>query len=237
MFNHKEDIQVTKKDQVRVVEDLIESSRLSGSFYLMLILSTGVVTLGLILNNSAIIIGGMLITPLLTPILTLSLGVVIADKNLVWRSSKIILRSIGITVGISVVIAFLFPITELKLEIASRLVSNIPYLLVAFLAGLAATFAWSRKNLSAMLPGVAIAVSIMPPLSVIGIGIGNFNLEIIRGSILTFILNLFGIIVGSIIIFSVLCFHKVRRETVKAVKKEIKEEEKIKKEIKEKNSN
>lgn len=217
-------LQVSKKTQIQVVEELIESSRLTGDFYLMLILSAVVVTLGLMLNNSAIIIGGMLITPLLTPVLTLALGIVIADGRLIWRSVKIILKSLGIIIGVALIISLLFPVEDYNLEIESRLINSIPYFLVAFTAGLAATFAWARKNLYAMLPGVAIAVSLLPPLSVFGIGISKLSGEIIRDSLVTFLLNLFGIILGSVIIFSLLNFYKAKKEAQREVAKEEREE-------------
>lgn len=219
----KDTLHVSKKTQVEVVEELIESSRLTGDFYLMLVLSAVVVTLGLMLNNTAIIIGGMLITPLLTPVLTSALGIVIADRKLIWRSVKILLKSMGIIVGVAVIIALLFPVDDYNLEIESRLINSIPYFLVAFTAGLAATFAWTRKNLGAMLPGVAIAVSLLPPLSVFGIGLSELSGDIIRGSLVTFLLNLFGIVLGSVIIFSLLNFYKTKKEAQREVAKEERE--------------
>ena len=224
IFKNNDTLQVSKKTQVEVVEGLIESSRLTGDFYLMLILSAVVVTLGLMLNNSAVIIGGMLITPLLTPVLTLALGIVIADAKLIWRSVKIVLKSTGIVLGVALVISLLFPIDEFNLEIESRLISNIPYFLVAFTAGLAATFAWARKDLYAMLPGVAIAVSLLPPLSVFGIGISKLSGEIARDSLVTFLLNLFGIILGSVIMFSLLNFYRAKKKVQQEVAKEEREE-------------
>jgi len=217
---HEHGLKITKRIQLEIVEELLDSSRLTFDFYLMLILSAIVVTLGLMLNNSAVIIGGMLITPLLTPILTLALGIVIADGKLIWRSIKIIFISSLIIVGVSLIISFMFPVTEYNLEIESRLISNIPYFLVAFTAGLAATFAWAKKNLYAMLPGVAISVSLLPPLSVVGIGLSNLHLAVARESLVTFSLNLFGIILGSVIIFSLLNFYKAKKETQKEVLKE-----------------
>ncbi len=237
-MSDKNSLKLTKAKQVKVAEELIESSGLSANFYVMLVLSTIVVTLGLLVNNTAVVIGGMLITPLLTPILSMSLGIVIADKTLIYRSAKIILYSVGIVIGISLMITFLFPIAEVNGEISNRLISDIPYFLVAFSAGLAGTFAWSKKDMSAMMPGVAIAVSLLPPLSVIGIGVAMFSFEIVRGSLVAFLFNIFGIVLGSVIIFSLLNFHKAKKETVKAVKDEIREEEqkkeeKLKQEIKE----
>lgn len=221
--NKKNSLRVAKKDQIKIVEDLIESSCLSNEFYLMLILSAGVVALGLILSNIPIIIGGMLITPLLTPVLTTALGIVIVDKNLIIRSIKVLFHSIVVVLGISVAVGFLFPPTDLMPEMTSRLISGFPHFLVAFLAGLAATFAWSKKSLSAMLPGVAIAVTLLPPLAIAGIGIVNLNIELIRGSTIVFLFNFLGIILGSMVIFSLLNFYKARKETIKVLKEEIKE--------------
>jgi uncharacterized hydrophobic protein (TIGR00341 family) len=223
-------LQISKTTQVKVVEELVESSRLTFDFYLMLILSSVVVTLGLLMNNIAVIIGGMLITPLLTPLLTLALGMVISDSLVMRRSIKIIFISTGIVIGVSFVVALLLPHSTMNDEIYSRLNINLPYLLVAFVAGLAATFAWSKKNLSAMMPGVAIAVSLLPPISVLGIGIARLSGEMIRGSLASFLFNLFGVVIGSAVIFSLLNFSKSKKETEKAIKKEIKEEEQIKQE-------
>lgn len=221
-------LKISKTTQIRVASELIESSRLDADFYLMLVLSAVVVTLGLIVGSTAVVIGGMLITPLLTPILTLALGLVIADKIVILRSAKIILQSLGIVLGVAIVLGFLFPLKNPNGEIHSRLISNIPYFLIAFAAGLAATFSWTHKKLSAMLPGVAIAVSLLPPLSVFGIGLASLSVEMVRGSLLLFLLNLFGVILGSMFIFSLLNFHKAKQATVQKVKNEIKEEEKKK---------
>lgn len=218
--------QITHHNQVKVAEELIESSRLTGGFYLMLVLSAVMVSLGLLLNNTAVVIGGMLITPLLTPLLTLALGIVVGDQALLWRSTKILLRSVTIVFAVATIIALFFPLPEFNQEILTRLESNVAYLAVAFVAGLAATFAWTNKNLSAMLPGVAIAVSLLPPLAVVGIGVAGLDFGVIRGSLLTFLLNLFGIVLGSVLIFSLLNFYRAKKEAVKVVKEEIREEEK-----------
>ncbi len=223
-------LNLSKTTQIKVVKELIEASRLDADFYLMLVLSAVVVTLGLIVDSGAVVIGGMLITPLLTPILTLALGLVIADKTVIWHSVRIILQALGIVLGVAIVLGFLFPLKTTNNEIFSRLVSNIPYLLIAFAAGMAATFAWTHKQMSAMLPGVAIAVSLLPPLSVVGIGVANFSLIMIRGSLLLFLLNLFGVVLGSMLVFSLLNFNRAKKETEKKVKAEIKKEEAAKSE-------
>lgn len=224
----KQNLKITKRDQVKVVGELIENSRLTPSFYLMLSLSSIIVSLGLLVGNAAVIIGGMLITPLLTPFLALSLGLVISDKRLILRSLKISCKASLIVIVISLIVSFLFPANELNGEIYLRLVSNIPYFLIAFTAGLAATFAWTKKDMSAILPGVAVTVSVLPPLSVIGIGISKMSINVIRGSLVSFLLNLLGIILGSMVIFSLLSFHKAKKVASEEMKKEEKMEEKEK---------
>jgi len=243
MANNNNDkcLSVPKAVQIRVVEEMINSSRLAGDFYLMLVLSAIMVGLGLILDNTAVIIGGMLITPLLTPILTLSLGIVISDFKLITRSLKIIIKSSLIILGISFLIGLLFSGNLSGNTIIAKMSNNLPYFLVALAAGLAATFAWAREDLSAMLPGVAIAVSLLPPLASFGVGLSQFSGSIMRSSFLAFMLNMLGLLLGSIVIFSLLNFYKSKKETAKAVKEEIEEtakkdeeKKKIKQEKKEK---
>lgn len=230
MPTKQKSLSLTKKSQVRIAQDLIENSRLDWDFYVMLILSSIVVALGLVINSAPAIIGGMLITPLLTPILTIALGIVISDKLLLIRSLRILMQSITIVVLVSLFIAFLFPTEEATDQIIARTVFGLPYFFIALSAGLAATLSWSKKDMYAMLPGVAISVSIMPPLAVVGISIVNGSFAWLQSSLTSFFLNLLGIILGSIVIFAIFNFQKSKKETEKVVEKEIAKEEKIKEE-------
>lgn len=210
-------------------KELIESSRLDYDFYLMLVLSTIIVSLGLLLNNIPIIIGGMLITPLLSPLLTTALGIVVADKNVLWWSIKIILKSVGVILLVSLIMTIITPDKALTEEISSRTFINLSFFYVAIASGIAAAFAWAEKQLSAILPGVAIAVAILPPFATIAIGIGIWDFNIVIGALQSSIANMIGIVISAVVVFALLGFYRVRTVAKQKVAREEKKEEKKKK--------
>jgi len=219
--------------QKAVVSNLIESSSLTEDFYLMLVLSSIIVSLGLVLNNIVIVIGGMLVTPFLTPILRLALAIVVSDKKVIKGSLVIILKAIGVIFFSAIATAFLVPKTSVDLALLQRISeTNIYYIYVSFAAGVAAAYAWARPKLSSILPGVAISVTLLPPL--VGIGVNLiFERGLVLGSLRSALANVLGILLASTFIFAMLGFHKVRGH----VKKEVAEEEKEKQEKKEEKNN
>jgi len=212
-----------KKSRTR---ELIESSALTYEFYLMLVLSTVIVSLGLLLNNVPIIIGGMLITPLLSPLLTTALGIVVADKKVLWWSVKIILKSIGVILAVSLIMTIITPDKAITEEVSSRTFINLSFFYVAIASGIAAAFAWAKRELSEILPGVAIAVAILPPFATIAIGIGMWDINIIIGALQSSIANLIGIVISAVVVFSLLGFYRVRAVAKEKVAREEKKEEK-----------
>jgi len=213
----------TREKKKRAAE-LIESSKLTYSFYLMLILSSVIVSLGLLLDNIPVIIGGMLITPLLSPLLTLALGIVVVDKKVMWWSIKIIVKSIGIILIVSLIMTIIAPEKVITEEISSKSFVNLTFFYVAIASGVAAAFAWARKELSAILPGVAIAVALLPPIATISIGVGMLNPGIIIGALQSAVANLIGIIVSAVLVFSLLGFYKVKKVAEREIKKEVEKE-------------
>jgi uncharacterized hydrophobic protein (TIGR00271 family) len=211
-----------KKERTK---ELIESSRLDYEFYLMLVLSTVIVSLGLLLNNIPIIIGGMLITPLLSPLLTTALGIVVADKKVLWWSVKIILKSIGVILLVSLIMTIITPDKALTEEISSRTFINLSFFYVAIASGIAAAFAWARKELSVILPGVAIAVAILPPFATIAIGIGMWDVSIVIGALQSSVANLIGIVISAVVVFALLGFYRVRTVAMQKVAVEERKEE------------
>ncbi|MDA2922917.1 TIGR00341 family protein [Patescibacteria group bacterium AH-259-L07] len=189
----------------------------------MLVLSSVIVTFGLLLNNIAVIIGGMLVTPILFPILSLSMGVVVGDRKLMKRGGIVIARSAGVVVIISALISLMFISKEITPEIVSRVSSNLAYFLIALFSGAAAAYALSRPSESEVLPGVAITVALIPPLSVLGIAISLFQWEMIVGSLGLFFFNLIGITFSALVVFSILQFHEIKD----VIEKKIKAEERV----------
>ncbi|MCE9623960.1 MAG: TIGR00341 family protein [Deltaproteobacteria bacterium] len=194
------------------------------NYWLEIIFSFGIATLGLVLNSPAVIIGAMLISPLMGPILGMGLSLATGDVFLGTRSLLNILASIVLAVGGSAILVHTLPFKELTPEILSRIQPNALDLGVAILCGFAASFATLRstKGLVAAIPGVAIAVALMPPLAVVGYGLGIRGslpvwLEVVKGGGLLFAANFVAIIFTSMVVFLVV------RMNAKSVRRKVDE--------------
>lgn len=207
---------LTNSDKYHTIEELFKKSQSNSIYYVLLALSSLIVASGLLLNNSTIVIGGMLVTPLLSPILLIALGISVGEIKVIKSSAILVLKSVLIIAGLSFLLAVLFGKPAEFFLFGDSLRVAVLYFFVAFVSGVAATIAWTRKEIGEILPGIAIAVSLVPPLSLSGISLSAWDLDLSRLSLLMFIFNLAGIILGSIIVFSLLKFYK----TDKVVQKE-----------------
>lgn len=200
-------------DQRQAVDTLVEESRADGDYYFYLIMSGFIACLGLLNNNPVVIIGAMLIAPALFPILSLGMALVTASREATLRAIKVITMSFIAVVASTVLISFLFhSMIDASPNQAIMLASspNMSSILIALVSGLIASYAWVKQSQSALLPGVAVAVSLVPPLANIGIGITAGSMAVFSGSLLTFILNLIGICMASVAVFSVFGFSGMR---------------------------
>ena len=182
-------------------------------FFVLISLSSAVIALGLLLDNTAIVIGGMVLAPLLTPIFGFSLGLLILQLKQVEKSLISIVIGILLTILVAAIIGLLTIFVEgrpfaINNEIISRLQPDLLFFLVAFFSGLAGAFAYARPNIMDRIAGVAISVALIPPLSVVGLGISLANHALITQSLILFGLNLTGIICGSLLMFVILGFGK-----------------------------
>lgn len=175
----------------------------SANFYLMLFLSSVVCTLGLLANSAAVIIGAMIITPLLNPVIGIAFSIVIHNRRLFKRASLTLGLGILLAIINSAVICRLLGLQNLGTEILIRSEPTLLDLVVATAAGAAGAFANARLRVGSALPGVAIAVALLPPISVVGIGLSLNSYEIMLGAILLFATNLTGIVFGGGITFLV----------------------------------
>ena len=155
-----------------MAEQLLEGSIPSFGYFFMLALSAVIATLGLISNSSAIIIGAMIIAPLKSPIDTLSYGLVHANIKLIRRALWTLASGIVTTVLIAFFLSISVGLRFAGHEILSRGNPNLLDLGVALAAGAAGAFSLTRRNISGAPAGVAIAVALVPPLCVMGIGLG-----------------------------------------------------------------
>ena len=155
--------------------------------------------------------GDMILAPLMAPVISLAMGIARTDTRLI-RSS---LRTLGtgsiLAIGCAAMFALLTPLQTITTEMDSRLHPSLLDLLVALLSGVAGAYATAKEQLAKSMAGVAIAVALVPPLAVAGIGIGWANPDMIIGASLLYLTNLIGIMLAASLTFLVLGFAPVSR--------------------------
>ena len=166
----------------------------SFSFHFMLGLSAIISTLGLLANSVAIIIGAMIIAPLMGPIVGMAYATAMGNRKLLRRSSFTLLKGVILTVVVSYITALLIGLDTVGSEITSRTNPTLIDFGIAMAAGMAGAYTQTRRSISDAIPGVAIAVALVPPLSVAGIGLALGENGIAFGSFLLFSTNLICII-------------------------------------------
>ncbi|MCK5590782.1 MAG: TIGR00341 family protein [Candidatus Pacebacteria bacterium] len=222
MFTFKT-FKISQADRHKFCEHIIDSSAPNGEFSFLVILSTLIVALGLIKDYIILVIGGMLVTPLLSPILAISLGIVIQDQKVIKRSVKIFLTAFILAFFIAFITGLLSNFKMEQIQLIKIMQPSLYTFLVALVAGTAASYTWAKPNLTDSLPGVAIAVTLIPPLTAMGLSLASNELLIFKTVASALVLNVFGIILASIIIFSLMQFHKAKKKLVDEVKEEEKE--------------
>ncbi|MBU3015157.1 TIGR00341 family protein [Poseidonibacter lekithochrous] len=196
------------KDLLTVLKD---NSKFSATYLILMILSTLLATTGLFANSAPVIIGAMILAPLMAPIISLSMGIIRTDQFLLFKSIKTLAIGIFMALLFSSVYTLFIPLEQITAEMQGRLHPNLLDLLVAVFSGIAGAYATSKEEIAKSLAGVAIAVALVPPLSVTGIGIGLGNFDVIYGSFLLFITNLVGITLSAALTFIVLGFAPVTK--------------------------
>ena len=221
------------KDKAALIRKLVESGTPDFDYFYLIGLSTLMATLGLLLDSSAIVIGSMLIAPLMYPILGVSLGLVMmaTDVHVLQRAFHTLIMSLGAGLALSVIAAFLLGDEAMyqTAEVMARTDPSHLHFLVAIVAGLAVAYMLARPEWNDALPGVAIAVALVPPLAAMGVGIAAWSPVIIKGATMILILNLIGIIAAAVIIFLLMNLgekESIAKSTIK------KEEEKLESENK-----
>lgn len=180
---------VDSVDQVAVLEKLDDEAGLSGRYIFMILMSAAIAVLGLLLSSPAVVIGAMLLSPLMGPIIGAGFALVVGDALELRTTARTLLYGTVLAIGISALIVFLSPIQTVTPEIAARTRPNLFDLGVALFSALAGAYAFIRGR-DGTIVGVAIATALMPPLSVIGFGLATFNWTVFGGALLLFITNL-----------------------------------------------
>lgn len=172
----------------------------------ILAFSIVIASIGLNTNSTAVIIGAMLISPLMGPILGVGLGVATND----WATLKTSLKGFSIMLGISFLVSWIYflvtPLNEVTSEILARTEPTLLDIVIAFAGGFAGIIAGSRKTKGNVIPGVAIATALMPPLCVAGYGAAIGSTKIFLGASYLFLLNCLCISISTFIIIKYLKF-------------------------------
>ncbi|MEQ8160340.1 MAG: TIGR00341 family protein [Smithellaceae bacterium] len=190
VVNHKE-----------IIKDIYGEADISIGYLLVLTLANLIALCGLLINSVPVIIGAMLISPLMGPFLSFGFSFITGDSFLWAKSSRKIIVGVFLTILIAAAASYLSPLNEVTPEIAARTKPNVFDLLIAFLAGTTGASAiCTKKNYLTIVPGVAIATAVIPPLSVTGFGLGNWNLTIAAGAFFLFFTNFVAIVLSTCLI-------------------------------------
>lgn len=205
---------ISQARKQEIYHDLLISVTLQDvSYWLQVIFAAGIATLGLVLNSPAVIIGAMLISPLMGTILATGLAFAAGDLILAVRAILNLTLSCVVAIAFAVILVGILPFKELTPEIIARTRPNSLDLVIALFSGALGSIATCKeaKGVVTSIPGVSIAVALMPPLCVVGYGIGiaaslnlTDGLQIARGGALLFLTNLIAIILMAMIVFLLL---------------------------------
>lgn len=177
-----------KLDRPLILAEVARNARLDRRFILLIMLSAAIATLGLLQNSTAVVIGAMLVSPLLGPIMGLGFGLATIDSALIKRALITMAAGMGVAIAVSMLLILLSPIHDVTDEIAARTSPNLLDLGVAVVGGIAGVYAILRK-LSGVMVGVAIATALVPPLSTVGFGLATGRPDFAGGAVLLFLTN------------------------------------------------
>lgn len=179
-------------------------SKRSG-FLIMLTLAGVIAIAGVLTDSTATVIGAMIIAPLGTPILGIAWGIVTGHLRLVVSSILWVLSGVGIVVALGLVFAVFVATPEslaTNSQVIGRTSPSLMDLMAALATGFAGGFAMCRKDLSAVLPGVAIAISLVPPLGVVGVCAGQGQWPEALGALVLFLSNVFALVIAGSVVFT-----------------------------------
>ena len=209
------DIHFERADDATISKRLIGGAKIKGPALVTLILSIFIASIGLNMNSTAVVIGAMLISPLMGPILATGFG--FATLNFTVVKSAILRLSLQITIAVlaSALYFYITPVQTATSELLARTEPNIFDVFIAIFGGLAGIIGQTRKTLDNVIPGVAIATALMPPLCTAGYGLANGNWHYFFGASYLFFINAFFIFFASFIVLKgvySLPFHKQAEE-------------------------
>ncbi|MEO5930092.1 MAG: DUF389 domain-containing protein [Candidatus Kapaibacterium sp.] len=202
------------------IERIRNGVRLRGANLWILVCAALIASIGLNTSSVAVIIGAMLISPLMGPILGIGLGIAIHDRGMLFWAVRAFSIAVAISLATSTLYFLVTPITSPTAELLARTHPTILDVCIAFFGGVAGIVAGSRRETTTAIPGVAIATALMPPLCTAGYGLASGQWKILLGALYLFFLNTVFISLATYLIARMLKFPQatyVKREVKRRV--------------------
>ena len=158
-----------------------------------------IASIGLNMNSTAVIIGAMLISPLMTPIVGLGFGLAIFDTRLIKQSLEVLFTQVLVSLLVSTLYFWISPLSYASSELIARTSPTIWDVLIAIAGGIAGVIGSRKKEANNIVPGVAIATALMPPICTAGYGLANGNVRFVFGALYLFSINCVFIMLTNIV--------------------------------------
>ena len=194
------DLQKGEENQKKVLENIVSNISFRGSNLWILACAIVIASVGLNVNSSAVIIGAMLISPLMGPIVGAGFGLGMYDFGLLKKSIKNLSIATMVSLMVSTLYFYISPFKEVQSELLARTSPNIYDILIAFFGGLVGVIAVTRVEKGNPIPGVAIATALMPPLCTAGYGLATANFAFFGGAMYLYTINCVFICIATFII-------------------------------------
>ena len=192
-------------------DSLLEEAELDVDYVVLTLGACLIATLGLLSNSAAVIIGAMLVAPLMLPIRSVAFGILEGELEIVQTGAKALAVGTGLSIFLSMMIGLLSGFLDYGSEVAARSSPTLLDLGIAITAGGISGYAKVQPRLSSTLAGTAIAVALMPPLCVVGLGFAQFNPTLSLGAGLLYLTNLLGITLSCMLAFFIAGYSPFRR--------------------------
>ena len=180
-------------------EKLYDDLHVRLSNILILMCSIFIASIGLNMNSTAVVIGAMLISPLMTPIAGLGFGLAIFDTRLIEQSLKVLFTQVLVSLLVSALYFWISPLSYASSQLIARTSPTIWDVLIAIAGGIAGVIGSRKKEANNIVPGVAIATALMPPICTAGYGLASGNVRFLFGALYLFSINCVFIMLTNIV--------------------------------------